>query len=210
MENQQGVILLLVCSTRIFGFVVLICRRNELENESRILEYVISIKKSLAIRLVAHQMKWLPELLQYIQMNRCVLLSYLCCLCTAMKWKASEVHTRIYKHLQRLACCSECSTASCLNSKWIVNFLSVSYGVAKGLLTTFPMFPIPIGLGNHNTSIPTFFLFLCFSYPMFQRGPESSGTKLTFGAKFRDQNGYFAFRCTKIHRQQQVESKCLL
>jgi hypothetical protein len=43
--------------------------------------------------------------------------------------------------------------------------------LSKGSIFIFPVFSIPVGLEKHATSILAFFLFLCYSYPVFQRGP---------------------------------------
>jgi hypothetical protein len=51
-------------------------------------------------------------------------------------------------------------------------FPCFSYDAAKGLLISIRMFSIPIGLQKHTIPIPMFFLFLCFSYPVFQREPK--------------------------------------
>jgi hypothetical protein len=50
-------------------------------------------------------------------------------------------------------------------------FPCFSYDAAKGLLISIPIFSILIGLQKHTIPIPMFFLFLCFSYPVFQREP---------------------------------------
>jgi hypothetical protein len=51
-------------------------------------------------------------------------------------------------------------------------FPCFSYDVVKWFLISIPIFSIPIGLQKHTIPIPMFFLFLCFSYPIFQREPK--------------------------------------
>jgi hypothetical protein len=44
--------------------------------------------------------------------------------------------------------------------------------LSKGLLLSFLCLLIPVEFEKHTTSIPTFFLFLCFFFPANQTGPQ--------------------------------------
>jgi hypothetical protein len=105
-------------------------------------------------------------------------------------WTCKRSHGPVLEDLMKIGLCYACAWLLDLHIVWFSckkswsdqyrrmdNLLWVSYTFStlqsKGLIFSFPKFSLPIGFVRYAISNPAVFLFLYFSYPMFQMGPYS-------------------------------------